>query len=85
MNNIIKVLSIIIANVSALWAVVEFILYLVKDKEFNFISLYLLVISFVTLVWTFAVSYNKEVKRTDEIMKRFDKNMGIYTSKDIRK
>ena len=41
----VKFLAVLSANASFIWAIIEFILYLVKDKEFNWWS-----------VWTFLIS-----------------------------
>jgi uncharacterized membrane protein YpjA len=42
---IVQVLAVIGANVGFFWACIEFILYLVKDKEFNWLSVWLFVAS----------------------------------------
>jgi high-affinity Fe2+/Pb2+ permease len=42
---VVKVLAVIVANLAFFWAIIEFILYLVKDKVFNWWS-----------VWTFCIS-----------------------------
>jgi undecaprenyl pyrophosphate phosphatase UppP len=47
MGLLIKILSILTINVSAIWAVVSFLIYLVKDKEFNWWSIWLIIIGFV--------------------------------------
>lgn len=49
-------LSVIAANVAAFWAVVEFVLYLVKDHVFNWWSVWTLIISIV-LSLIFAVLF----------------------------
>ena len=42
---VVQVLAVIGANVGFFWACIEFILYLAKDKEFNWLSVWLFVLS----------------------------------------
>ena len=43
-------ISAIAANIFGIWAIVEFILYLVKDKYFNWLSVWLFGISVVLII-----------------------------------
>lgn len=44
------IVAVIIANVAFVWAIIEFILFLVKDKEFNWWSVWIFVISAVVAI-----------------------------------
>ncbi len=60
-----KILSIVSTYVTPIWAVVEFILYLVKDKPFNWWSVYLFIISvalLISCVFIMAIVIHKEEK-----------------------
>jgi hypothetical protein len=58
---------------SSLWAMVEFILYLVKDKAFNWLSVYGFIISFI-IVLVFGLIINVKAQKTS-INKRFDEQI----------
>ena len=45
-----QVLAVITANVAFVWAIIEFILYLAKDKVFNWWSVWAFVISVVVAI-----------------------------------
>lgn len=47
---ILTIVSYIGIGISMVWAIVEFILYLVKDKEFNWWSVWLTIIFIVTAI-----------------------------------
>lgn len=68
-----KVLAVIAANVAFVWAIIEFILYLAKDKVFNWWSVWAFVISVVVaiaLVIIAAVWQVKERNRAWDDMKQ---------------
>ena len=44
---IIQWIAVVSANIAFLWAIIEFILYLVKDKSFNWWSVWYFIISVV--------------------------------------
>jgi len=59
------VLAIIIANVSLLWAIVELIIYLVKDDPFNWYSVWLTVIGYILSIGLYIISVLKESKHLE--------------------
>ena len=47
---IIQWIAVLSANLTFLWAIIEFILYLVKDKPFNWISIWLFLLSILVIL-----------------------------------
>lgn len=66
-----KVLAIITANVAFVWAIIEFILYLVKDKEFNWWSVWAFVISVVVAIVLVIIASVMAVKNRNSAMADF--------------
>lgn len=63
----IKLLAIISINVSFMWIVVEFILYLVKDDEFNWWSVYTLIISLLIVIVIMILATLQVVKHKNKV------------------
>ena len=59
---IVTILSRVTATVSTVWLVVEFILHLVKDKEFNWWSIWVFVLSLMVAISTLIFSSLMEVR-----------------------
>ena len=73
---IIKSIAVVSANVTFLWGIIEFILYLVKDKAFNWWSVWCFIISVViALVCVVFALIVKSKSRTTSI------NTGRFKSK----
>jgi signal transduction histidine kinase len=75
-----KIIFIIIQFIAAiglygtsLWAMVEFILYLVKDKAFNWWSVYGFILSFI-IVLVFGLIINVKAQK-NSINKRFEEQI----------
>lgn len=49
---ILQIFAVVTANVSFVWAIVGFILYLVKDTPFHWWSVYTFIISIIAIVIT---------------------------------
>lgn len=69
---IVKVLAVIVANISFLWVIIEFILYLVKDKSFNWWSVYTFIISVVValaiVIYASVVKVKASKKRLNDLI-----------------
>lgn len=61
---VIMMLATVATNILGIWALIEFILYLVKDNPFNWTSLYWTIAMFIVtiLIWVinFFQMFNKE-------------------------
>ena len=64
---IFKIIGFLGAWITPIWAIVEFILYLVKDREFNWWSVWLFLVSIVFILVALALE-------TGTILKRKSKN-----------
>ena len=62
MTIVFLVLAAITAKVSFIWAIVEFIIYLVKDKPFNWHSVWLTIGSIILTIILYIVYYVVESK-----------------------
>jgi phosphotransferase system glucose/maltose/N-acetylglucosamine-specific IIC component len=58
-----QVLAVITANVAFVWGIIEFILYLAKDKEFNWWSVWAFVISAVIAIAITIIAAVAKVKQ----------------------
>ena len=68
MKEIIKYIVLFIMGVSpypsSLWVTVEFILYIAKDKPFNWLSVWACLVSIVLLfISIFIIAYDKEIEK----------------------
>ena len=93
---VVKVSAIITANLAFVWAIVEFALYLAKDKEFNWWSVWAFAISVIVaiaLVIATAVSQfkkrnsfladNKQRRKTNK-KSRYEARMDEIAQKRVR-
>ena len=70
---IVKVLSVIVANLSLLWCLIEFILYLVKDKDFNWWSIWVFIIAIMIIgSVTLYEDISKKNKAKEKLLKKFE-------------
>lgn len=68
-----KVLAVIAANIAFVWAVIEFILYLAKDKVFNWWSVWAFVISVVVAIALVIIAAVWQVKERNSALTKFKK------------
>ncbi len=74
---IITLISYLGAVLCPVWALVEFILYLVKDKEFNWSSLWLSIISYILIVvMIFINAFYENKKQYENRQQSFIKTHG---------
>ena len=66
-----KVLAVIAANVAFVWAIIEFILYLAKDKVFNWWSVWAFVISVVVAIALVIIAAVCQVKERNSALAKF--------------
>ena len=70
---IVKVLSVIVANLSLLWGLIEFILHLVKDKDFNWWSIEIFIIANIIIgAVTLYEAISKKNKNKEKLLKKFE-------------
>lgn len=64
---VVKVLAVISANVAFLWALIEFIIYLVKDTPFNWWSVWAFIISVVVAITVaiYGAVYSSKIARSE--------------------
>lgn len=75
---VVQVLSVIGINISALWILVEFILYLVKDDKFNWMSVWLLITFVVVMIVNVIIAAIDAKKYNDKL---FESLSGRKTTK----
>lgn len=63
-----QVLSVIIANATFVWAIIEFILFLAKDKEFNWWSVWFFVISAVVAIILTIIAVVTKAKQRNRML-----------------
>ena len=83
-----KILAVIMANVSFIWVIIEFILYIEKDQVFNWWSVLAFVISVIvsiTLVVFAIVWEKKELSMLDKLKKKENKNPNSLFQKRLDK
>lgn len=72
-------ISVIAAHVAFLWCIIEFILYLAKDKEFNWNSVWMFIISVVIflicLILLLIIKVEDHIKKSHKYGGRFAKRM----------
>lgn len=68
-----KVLAVMSANVAFVWIIIEFILYLAKDKVFNWWSVWSFVISVVVAIAVVIILAVWQVKEQNMIKQKRDK------------
>lgn len=85
---IVAVLSYIGCTISSIWAVIEFILYLVKDKPFNWNSLWLtiffIILSVLMAVFTAAVAIYIKKKEQNNKNTSFEKRLEEIRKSRVR-
>ena len=64
----VQVLAVIGTNVAALWALIEFILYLAKDDKFNWMSVWLFIICCVIAIANAIITAIDTKKHNDSVM-----------------
>jgi undecaprenyl pyrophosphate phosphatase UppP len=57
LNFICIILSSFLCTIFGIWAIIEFVLYLIKDNPFNWISLYLTIVSLIAEVFFFLKTF----------------------------
>ena len=57
-----NILLVIIINISFVWAIIDFILYLAKDKPFNWVSVLVFIASFVIIIIELVIAIYKKYK-----------------------
>ncbi len=63
-----QVLTVIIANATFVWAIIEFILFLAKDKEFNWWSVWFFVISAVVAIILTIIAVVTKAKQRNRML-----------------
>ena len=69
------IIFVIVSKISFVWAVIEFILYLLKDKDFNWISVYLFVFSSILAI---IFCFKAGIKEAKEANKHYKKVKNKY-------
>ena len=70
---VVKVLAVIVSNLSFFWAIIEFLLYLFKDKVFNWWSVWVFSISIVVALSLIVYGYLCAIKNSNELLDSFNK------------
>lgn len=75
---VLQILAVIGANISFVWVIIEFILYLVKDKSFNWWSVWIFIISVVMAIGLTLIVSIIKIKSTNSLSKKMTSNLNTH-------